>query len=143
MREIKFRCYNLQEKKMYEQPYARDEWTTEYQPLNAVIESIQKDTEYWSPLMQFTGLLDKNGKEIYEGDILRFPYSTLASGWDVERQGNIMQVIFGSGAFWTKPIDFDDRRFYGLLMTASGMEIVGNIYENNIDENPNLITKQP
>ncbi|EGO2723968.1 YopX family protein [Enterococcus faecalis] len=66
-------------------------------------------------LMQSTGLKDKNGVEIFEGDI----------GWDdhLEVHG---QVIFENGAFkyeW-------DNISEDLFEVTDDIEIVGNIYEN-------------
>ncbi|EGO2670917.1 hypothetical protein ELZ29_07195 [Enterococcus faecalis] len=67
-------------------------------------------------IMQSTGLKDKNGVEIFEGDI----------GWDdhLEVHG---QVIFENGAFkyeW-------DNISEDLFEVTDDIEIVGNIYENS------------
>lgn len=73
--------------------------------------SINYSDEY--DLMQFTGLLDKNGKEIYEGDIV------LICSFNDEK--NLYEVII-------KDIRHLPEEFYGSNFTWS--EIIGNIYEN-------------
>jgi len=70
-------------------------------------------------LMQFTGLLDKNGKEIYEGDILR--------GWEADgvfvRKG---EVYLDQARFMVKLKGVPRH----LKTLARKYEIIGNIYEN-------------
>jgi len=72
-------------------------------------------------IVQSTGIKDKNGKEIYEGDILK----------GVGGQG---EVIFYDGAFMGQ---YEDEDFVlNLLETRDRkLEIIGNIYEN-----PDLLT---
>jgi len=84
--------------------------------------SIVRPMHYIQPiLMQYTGLHDKNGKEIYEGDIL-VPYET----------GNKHTVIFELGAFalsrhdgWRQLINHASDN-NGIILE----EVIGNIYEN-------------
>jgi len=69
-------------------------------------------------LMQYTGLKDKNGKEIYEGDIVRYENKKL---------GEIIQVL-ESFKVKIKSIHFDmsGAEIYSTLDS----KIIGNIYEN-------------
>lgn len=126
MREIKFRAYHKGAKEIL---FGNNENTFRWQAEGQPIE-----------LMQFTGLKDKNGKEIYEGDILT---STLGNGLPC-------QIKFGEFHDDAER-DFDNITFIGFYFheqtgerTAFGKSIYGNTecFEiiGNIYENPELLT---
>lgn len=73
-------------------------------------------------LMQFTGLFDKDGKEIWESDIVR--------DWE----GNVYVVAWHGSAWWLFANEEPTSPFLG----SNALEVLGNIYEN-----PGLIGEKP
>jgi len=131
MREIKFRAYNGKEMIYYHSLFG----TGATDATNDVTFFADKQTtggKSIETLMQFTGLTDKNGKEIYEGDI----FQCISGDGKTIMQG---ETYFDDGSFkmkygYQKPIK-DQRKDYFLSgdIGVSGallIEIIGNIYEN-------------
>lgn len=80
-------------------------------------------------LMQFTGLRDKYGKEIYEGDILRVE--------GIDNEARVTEVVFDGGCFYCQhtPTEFKETVAFHLMFSDNRAIVVGNIYEN-----PELLT---
>ena len=119
MREIKFRAWH-KEKKIIGNVLGIDilhkEMFFSNENVNCYEYADFKDIE----LMQYTGLKDKNEKEIYEGDIL------------FDRFGEIYyKVIFKNASFRAEfKGDFDEYSFDLIDVNLQWCEVVGNIHEN-------------
>lgn len=115
MREIKFRAWHKELRIMvYRGVYDRNWYTKDKD--GKLFEGIHPDDRHEMILMQFTGLKDCNGKQIYEGDIVK-PYST-------EKTKNLSVIVY----------DFNQFRIKGTYLywnwDLRQVEIVGNICEN-------------
>ncbi len=88
-------------------------------------------------VMQYTGLNDKNGKEIYEGDVVEFDgYQNPDSG-DTEMNIGEVRYVGPSLCYYEdgKAVYIEDVIGHGCDVDDCAM-ILGNIYEN-----PELLTK--
>lgn len=120
-REIKFRAWD---KKQNEMVYFG---SAGYTPVGLGFVASNSDYRWKNDLelMQYTGLKDKNGKEIYEGDILN-------------HHGKIWQVNFTNGWFQVDQIGNTPSPDGGEFPPDSDLlgnqyevcEVIGNIYEN-------------
>ena len=134
MRELKFRAWRYGELLENVTPVANIYNNFFPDPAIVIFEANGEveETEDVSCIEQFTGLKDKNGKEIYEGDIIGVEqeYSD-ESGKEWTKIGLFGVVSFEKGEFgvWGNPLYGNETKHFHDL--ADGQWIVlGNIYEN-------------
>ena len=133
MRTIKFRGYS--------KDFTENEWFfgNLIDKGNGCFQILEKNPKIWDlsydgitvipeSIGQFTRLHDKNGKEIYEGDVLNFG------------NNNPVEVKFENGAFtvFSEPLGWDfDSDDMPILTDFKYCEIIGNSFEN-----PELLEKK-
>ena len=109
MREIKFKLWHKGFKKFFTTNYSDQ---ISMMPDGNIFWMGECETDNFI-ILQYTGLKDENGREIYEGDIVRH------ATW-----GDVYEVIFEDGGFYVlSSYDFQTINEYPL-------EVIGNIFEN-------------
>ena len=151
-REIKFRAwhkkakeYRIIEKLDFDKANRVDcittlDHSTWHDPWDDVIEEVE--------LEQYTGLKDKNGKEIYEGDIVKAKIDgfwqtgvhTISEGkatWNLEVVYNEIRYMDVFHILGSK--NAPDKIYYLFEDKLSDLEVIGNIHENGELLNGNAV----
>lgn len=130
MREIKFRAWDEEKHKMFQVDavfiagcYSHRFSEFEETEGTSIGPGDHGEREIWESsniLMQYTGLTDKNGKEIYEGDVVK---KLSAKGI------RIGEIRFHHGAF---VVIYPNIKSWKLASERGqqAIEVIGNIYEN-------------
>lgn len=137
-REIKFRVYDEDLKKMRYLNSSHD-FICFDEKGNGCYHNMQTGLgEWFSDLMQYTGLKDKNGVEIYEGDICK--------GNEISDKDDLFVLKYGKykTSDWKEKYisntyqygwyaEFIKNKDQVHLVTPNGIEVIGNIYENEVN----------
>lgn len=133
MREIKFRAWVPKDKIMYTFDNYGMSWLSLERKSKGDTEGMMKFYSHpnvgWHEgfIMQFTGLKDKNGKEIYDGDVIRTTR--------IDEDGEVVetwQVFWSSdmGGWWLLNCENGESDTLYACNDTYKAEVIGNIYEN-------------
>lgn len=114
MREIKFRAWDTKDKRMVHMESV-------YFPNTGNLNDFGNKRYVH---LQYTGLKDKNGKEIYEGDVV----NQFRTSRSFPEGRNLKRVVE-----WNDDMTLDDsygERAVGFNLFGGQLEVIGNIYEN-------------
>ena len=147
MREIKFRAWHKEKKEIVN--------VEEIDFMNKVINYIDNDYEnnrqeiigaYFEDieLMQYTGLKDKNNKEIYEGDVVKLVHTGIEISADrledlkrfvgiIKYENGIFKIVrTEKSLIESKYFEMEQKKVSEIFIYSKlyDLEVVGNIYEN-------------
>ena len=123
MRTIKFRVWDKHKKYMHKlDALFLDEKMFRVQNYKNEHDVFSFGTEYFSEPMQFTGLLDKNGVEVFEGDVVK----------SNSHKPTTFKIEFIEGGFCATQSEhnypLDINHFYP--STGCMIEVIGNIFQH-------------
>ena len=123
-RTIKFRAWNEKKMKMTNCTTLKD------MCLKASDSLFHWDDEV--PIMQFTGLKDSKGKEIYEGDIVsEYSLNETFRKYTVQYDNDTARFeLVNKKMGWRHGVNIGGALYF-LINDVSPLEVIGNIYENS------------
>lgn len=140
MREILFRGKNDNDEWVYgwlghlhcRNPYTKQISSIYFTEISNDFKSRLNTLVDYKTVGQFTGLIDKNGKKIFEGDIVKVIDDILGSPFCYGITG---KVVYCESAFFVEPKDVMNTEY--LFNECAVYEVIGNIHDNpELLENP-------
>ena len=121
-RQIRFRVYNTKQNKWVHGPGNEVDLFGETILLGGFMQKVPTLELNDCVALQYIGLTDSNGKDIYEGDIIEFPNNI-----DAYR---ISFIKFNNGSFYVHYPDHNYELIASSLSNGWYMKVIGNIFEN-------------
>lgn len=134
MNSLKFRAWNVQKKRMYyATPYrgyikSNGSWWGLYNG-----DDVELANSGFDKIMQFTGLKDKNGKDIYEGDVVKQSYRFQNYDNEEEIIGIVCNNPLGTYVSVEEKGNGEGGHYYWLHILdepTKQIEVIGNIHDN-------------
>ena len=127
-REIKFRFWDKNRLMMFDWPFIVHHFDDEIRVTKLDRSDYERIPLADGVLLQFTGLKDKNGKEIYEGDFVKHHQAY---------HGNFVESVVWFFCGWKPFFGGGDGHYMPASPSPEHCEVIGNIYET-----PELLKKE-
>ena len=128
MKELKFKAWDIREKRMHViDRLGLHGFSHDFYSRDAVVCDVRQNDKERYIILQFTGLNDKNGEEMYDGDIIKCTDG--ADEIDIYDSDTGLGVVEWNNeySFWSIS---KIENGLGDILHKGYVEIVGNIYEN-------------